>query len=169
MENSKFHQLCGAYDLAQNNFDVYQKECHAFSMELVKELKAYYQIPESQFSLYKVNEKEGFELVSPALIHAISLASDHYWNFGVGITVCRAPETLPEELILIHIAYRKNQKGDYVVKHGQTDKEFKVTKGNSASYLPFFDYLFKLTYQSYQNHLQQFLGEKTVRKLGYVQ
>lgn len=169
MENSKFHQLCGAYDQAQENFDRYQKECHAFSMELVKELKAYYQIPESQFSLYKFDEKGGFELVSPALIHAISLASDHYWHFGVGITVCRAPETLPEELILIHIAYRRNQEGEYFVKHGQTDQEFKVIKGNTATYAPFFDYLFELTLQSYQNHLQQFLGEKTVRKLGYVQ
>ena len=39
MENSKFSQLCSAYDIAQDNFDQYKKNCHTFALELVSELK----------------------------------------------------------------------------------------------------------------------------------
>ena len=54
MEVTKFHQLCSAYNSAQNNFEAYKKDCHLFSIEIVRELKAYYNIPESQFSLFKI-------------------------------------------------------------------------------------------------------------------
>ncbi len=37
METTKFHQLCGAYDLAQNNFESYKTDCHILSMEIVRE------------------------------------------------------------------------------------------------------------------------------------
>ena len=75
-------------------------------MEIVKELKSYFNIPDSQFTLYRVNDNNGFELVPSVLIHAITLVDGNYWHFGVGFTVCKAPETLPEELILIHLMYR---------------------------------------------------------------
>ena len=77
------------------------------AIELVQELKAYYEIPESQFSLYRINQQNEFKLVQPELIHAIDLKNDHNWHFGIGLTVCKAAETLPKELILIHIIYRK--------------------------------------------------------------
>ncbi len=169
MKTTKFHELCGAYDAAQKNFNTYQTNCHALSMELVRELKAYYQVPESQFSLYRVNEEGGFELVPAALIHALSLSEDHYWSFGLGLTVCRAPETLPEELILVHIMFRKNSKGEFWVKSAYADQEFKITKGDSESYTPFFDFVFEIIISSYKEQLQQFVGEKTTRKVGYLQ
>ena len=80
MENTKFHELCNAYDKAQDNFDTYQKDCHIISMEIVQEIKVYYQVPESQFSLYRISEERGFELVPSALIHALTLEEDHYWH-----------------------------------------------------------------------------------------
>ncbi len=78
METTKFHELCNAYDKAQDNFDTYKKDCHILSMEIVKEIKAYYQVPESQFTLYRISEERGFKLVPSALIHALSLEEDHY-------------------------------------------------------------------------------------------
>jgi hypothetical protein len=167
MEQSKFHQLCNAYGTAQDKFENYKTDCHLFSMEIVKELKAYYNVPESQFSLYRVSEKNGFELVTPALIHAIRLAEDHYWHFGIGLTVCKSAETLPEELILIHILFRRNVEGKCFIKYAYDDKEFEIEKGNSASYIPFFDFLFETIIKSYNEQLQQFIGVKTTRKLGY--
>lgn len=169
METTKFHELCNAYDKAQDNFDTYQKDCHIISMEIVQEIKVYYQVPESQFSLYRISKERGFELVPSALIHALTLEEDHYWHFGIGLTVCRAPETLPEELILVHIMFRKNSKGEYFVKFAFGKKEFKVVKGDSASYIPFFDEVFDTIISSYDDQMQQFIGEKTTRKLGYIQ
>lgn len=167
MEPSKFHQLCGAYDSAQTTFEAYKTDCHVLSIEIVKELKAYFGIPESQFSLYRINESGGFDLVPSALIHAIRLADDHFWHFGIGMTVCKAPETLPEELILIHLQFRKNLHGKYFIKYANDEKEFEIGKGDTKSYEPFFGFLFDLIIKSYQDHLQQFVGEKTTRKLGY--
>jgi hypothetical protein len=168
MEMTKFHQLCGAYDKAQTMFDNYQRECHLLSMEIVRELKSFFQIPESQFSLYKINDKGGFELVPAALIHAIRLAEDHYWHFGVGLTVCKAPETLPEELILIHLMFKRNDKEECFINYANGNEEFQIKKGDSASYAPFFEYLFTTVINSYESQLQQFIGEKTTRRLGYV-
>jgi len=169
MESTKFHELCNAYDKAQNNYDTYQKDCHIISMEIVREIKVYYQVPESQFSLYRISKERGFELVPSALIHALTLEEDHYWHFGIGITVCKALETLPEELILLHIMFRKNSKSEYYVKFAFGEKEFKIVKGDSASYIPFFDEVFDNIISSYKQHMQQFIGEKTIRKLGYIQ
>lgn len=167
MEMTKFHQLCNAYNTAQSKFDVYKTDCHLFSMEVVRELKSYYNIPESQFSLYKISKQKGFELVPSALIHAIALEEDHYWHFGLGLTVCKAPETLPEELILIHLMFRKNEDEKYFIKYANRDEEFEIKKGDSTSYHLFFDFLLEMILSSYNEHLQQFIGEKTTRKLGY--
>ena len=138
-------------------------------MEIVKELKIYFEIPESQFSLYQINKQGGFDLVTPALIHAIELGQDNYWHFGVGLTVCQAPETLPEELILIHLMFRKNDKGESFIKYVHSETDYKIVKGKPESYLLFFDFLFETIITSYQEHLQHFVGEKTERKLGYRQ
>ena len=168
MKNSKFHQLCGAYDLAQDNFTTYKNKSHTFSIELVKELKAYFDIPERQFSLYQTEDKGDFKLVNGALIQALTLAPDSYWHFGIGLTVCRAPESYPEELILIHIIFRKERGDTFFLKHTFGDKEFEVEKGNSESYIPYFEDLFKTIMSSYNNQLQRFVGERTTRKLGYM-
>ena len=136
-------------------------------MEIVRELKSFFDIPESQFSLYKISEQSGFELVPSALIHAISLEEDNYWHFGIGLTVCKAPETLPEELILIHLKFRKNNQNKYFIKYVHGEREFEITKGNSNSYKPFFIFLFEIIITSYEEQLQQFIGTRTTRKLGY--
>ena len=167
MEAIKFHELCNAFDHAQKKFDSYKTDCHLISMEIVKELKSYFNVPESQFTLYRINENNRFELVPSALIHAINLVDGNYWHFGIGLTVCKAPDTLSEELILIHLMYRKNLEGDYFIKQAQTDTEFEIVKGNSDSYKPFFDDLFNTIIKSYDDQLQPFVGDKTTRKLGY--
>ncbi|MCW5516995.1 hypothetical protein [Muriicola sp. Z0-33] len=168
MGKSKFHQLCGAYSAAQDQFENYKKDCHTFSIEIVKELKAYYEIPEGQFSLYRIDDSKAFHLVAPALIHAIDLKEDNYWHFGIGLTVCKAPETLPEELILIHIKYRKNSKGQYFLQYEYEGEEFEVFRNTSESYIPFFDFLFTVILNSYKDSLQRFVGVRTERKLGFV-
>ena len=166
MESSKFHELCGAYGVAQDNFEAYKTDCQLIAVEIVKELKSYYQVPESQFSLYRVTKQLEFKLVQPELIHAIDLKSDHNWHFGIGLTVCKTAETLPEELILIHLTYRKNSEGKYFIKYANDNKEFEIIKGTPASFVPFFDFLFELILNSYKEQLQQFIGDKTQRKLG---
>ena len=168
MELTKFHMMCTAYGNAQERFETYKTDCHILSMEIVRELKAYYDIPEGQFSLYYINKEDGFELVTPALIHAIDLKEDNYWHFGVGLTVCKAPETLPEELILIHMMFRKNSDGKYFVKYAYDKKEFEIIKGQNKTYIPFFEFIYELIISSYEGHLQQFIGKKTKRKLGYI-
>ncbi len=164
---SKFHQLCNAYSDAQDDFENYKTDCHAFSIELVKEFKAYYEVPDTQFSLYRIDPQQGFDLVQSALIHAIRLQPDHFWHFGIGLTVCKAPETLPEELILMHLMFRKNSNGSFSIKSAHMKKEFDVMKGNSKSYISFFDALFESIMGSYNNQLQQFFKAKTTRKLGF--
>ncbi len=167
MELTRFHKLCNAYGTAQEKFEAYKTDCHLLSIEIVKELKAYYNVPETQFSLYSINADDDFELVTPALIHAIQLKEDHFWHFGVGLTVCRAPETLPEELILIHLMFRKNNKDQYFIKYAYDDQEFEVKKGKLSSYTPFFDFIFDAILNSYDTQLQQFVGQKTKRRLGF--
>jgi len=168
MEKTKFNSLCEAYDVAQDNFSNYKNKCHAFGIELVNELKAYYEVPERQFSLYRVEENNNFKLIHGSLIGALTLTPNSHWHFGVGLTVCRAPESYPEELILIHILFRKESGNAFFLKHTFGDKEFEVKKGDKASYVPYFDDLFNTIEASYRDHIQQFIGDKTTRKLGYV-
>lgn len=167
MESTKFHELCNVYGKAQDNFDTYKVDCHLIAVEIVKELKTYYQVPESQFSLYRINQQNEFILVQPELIHAINIKNDHNWHFGIGLTVCKAAETLPEELILIHLMYRKNSEGKYFLKYVNDKTEFEIIKGKSESFIPFLDFLFDIIINSYKEQLQQFIGDKTERKLGY--
>lgn len=47
-------------------------------------------------------------------------------------------------------------------------KKFDIEKGNSKSYIPFFEFVFEHIINSYKGNLQQFVGERTERKLGYV-
>lgn len=169
MATSKFRQLCAAYGKAQIQFEAYKKDCHQYAIEIIEELKGYYKVPESQFSLYRIVDNHGFELVTPAAIHAIELKEDNYWHFGVGLTVCQAPETLPEELILIHLMFRKNSKGQYFLKYAFEEDEFEIKRDDPATYKPFFDFLFNIIIKSYQESLQRFVGVKTERKLGYIQ
>jgi len=166
---SKFHQLCAVYDAAQVRFEEYKKNCHLFSIEFTQHLKEYYQIPEKQFSLYRIDREGRFDLVPSSLIHAIDLFDDHYWHFGIGLTVCRAPETLPEELILIHLFFRKEEGKEFFLKHTLSDKEFEVFQGKKDSFIPFLDDLFNTIRSSYDGYIQQFIGERTTRKLGFKQ
>lgn len=169
MAHSKFSKLCKAYDVAQDDFAAYKQNCHAFAIELVKELKENFEIPERQFSLYRVEKDNNFKLIHGSLIGALTLTQDSHWHFGLGLTVCRAPESYPEELILIHILFRKETDNAFYLKHTFGDKEFKVEKGDKASYLNYFEDLFSTIEASYRGHIQQFVGEKTTRKLGYLQ
>ena len=170
MEKSKFNQLCEAYDIAQENFGVYKKKCHAFAVELSKELKEYYQVPEQQFSLYKVEDNNNFNLIRGSILGALTLTKDTHWHFGIGLTVCRVPNSYPEELILIHILFRKKEReSSFYLKHTYSEQEFEVEIGDKASYLPYLDDLFVTIQSSYNKQIQQFVGEKTTRKLGYIQ
>ncbi|MBI3520386.1 MAG: hypothetical protein HY062_13675 [Bacteroidetes bacterium] len=166
--STKFHELCIAFGKAQDDFATYRNNCHHISVELVNEFKIYFQIPESQFSLYKINKGNEFEIVPPALINALSLKEDSNWQFGIGLTVCIAPETLPQELILIHISLRKDLDGKYFVKYGNEIKEFEIKNGDKNSYYLFFDFLHDLIIKTYNEQLQHFIGQSTRRKLGYV-
>jgi hypothetical protein len=167
MELTKFQKLCMAYCKAQEDFGTFQNTCHFISIDLVKELKSYFDIPESQFSLYKINTENEFEIVAPALINALSLKQNSLWNFGIGLTVCTAPETLPQELILIQILIRTNVEGRYFVSHENDATEFEIKKDNAASFHPFFDFLHETIIKTYTEKLQQFIGQNTRTKLGY--
>ena len=95
------------------------------------------------------------------------IRDSNHWHFGIGLTVCRAPESYPEELILIHIIFRK-EGDDFKLRHTFSDQEFSVNRGDKDSYTPYFEDLFQTIVSSYKSHIQQFIGEKTTRKLGYV-
>ena len=167
MEPTKFEELCQAYADAQDNFEAYRLDCHAFAIELVTEMKDYFQVPEKQFTLYRINDQSGFQLVSPALVHAIQLKPDNYWHFGVGLTVCKNPETLPEELILIYIKFRKNKDGSFTLLYANDDDEYIARKDDKPSLYAYFDYLYQSILDSYDSHLNQFLEPKTERRLGF--
>lgn len=167
MKTSKFHQLCDVYGKAQEDFANYKSDCHFLAVALVKELKGYYEVPESQFSLYNVDANNEFHLVPPELIHALNLRADSYWQFGIGLTVCRTPETLPVELVLIHLMVRKNSENKFFVKSAIDETEFEVDKKDKKTFIPFFDFLFDSITKSYSEQIQTFTGEKTERKLGY--
>lgn len=167
MELTKFQKLCMAYSKAQEDFGNFQNSCHFTSVDFVKELKTYFEIPESQFSLYKINAANEFEIVAPALINALSLKEDSHWQFGIGLTVCSAPETLPQELILIHILIRKNTDGNYFVRYESDATEFEINREDPTSFHPFFEFLSETIIKTYTEKLQHFIGQNTRKKLGY--
>lgn len=167
MEKSKFHELCMAFGKAQDDFSVFKNSSHLISIELVSEFKNYFQIPDSQFSLYKVNTENEFEIVPPTLINALSLKTNSHWQFGIGLTVCKAPETLPQELILIHIIFRKDIDDKYFVRYGNEVKEFEIIHREKKSFFAFFDFLHEVIIKTYHEQLQHFIGQSTSRKLGY--
>lgn len=165
---TKFHELCVAFGKAQDDFGAFRNNCHQIAVELVNELKKYFQIPESQFSLYKINKDNEFEIVPPALINALSLRADSNWQFGIGLTVCIVPETLPQELILIHISLRKDLDNKYFVKYANEIKEFEIKSDDKDSFHLFFDFLHDVIIKTYNEQLQRFIGQSTRRKLGYA-
>ena len=167
MESTKFSELCKAYAKAQNDFKGFQEKCYNFSLEIVNELKAYYKIPESQFSLFKIGEKNDFKLVQPAVINALTLRQDSMWQFGIGLNLCKAPESLSHELILIHILVRKDLEGNFYLKYANQEEEFKITGEKKRDFIPFFDYLHKTIIDIYEQQLTHFIGNDTKRKIGY--
>lgn len=164
---SKFSELCEAYDNAQNNFETYKNHCHNFAVEFVDELRKHFEIPDRQFTIYKIDENNNFDLKHGSLLGVLTLTKDSLWHFGVGFTVCRTVDVYPEELILLALGFRKENGNTFYLKHTYSDKEYKVEYGKSESYNDYFEDLFKTILASYNGHLQQFIGEKTTRKLGY--
>lgn len=167
MENTKFHELCMVYGKAQQDFQKFEVDCHLFAVELVKKFIEYLQIPTSQFSLYKINNENQFEIVPPALINALAPAEGSYWQFGMGLTVCSAPETLPQELILIHLLVRRDLENKFYAKLFTETKEFEIDRNSPNGYKEFFDFLHKSITHSYENEFQKFIGQSTSRKLGF--
>lgn len=163
----KFEELCAAYGKAQSQFGDFQNGCHLISMQLVEELKSYFEIPLSQFSLYKVGDKGEFNLVRPSLINALTLRSDSLYDFGIGLTVCSAPEAFPQELILIHICIRHDLKGKYYLSYANQEKECELEKKEEYNFIPFFDYLHETIIKSYDEQMQNFIGQDTRREIGY--
>ncbi len=169
METSKFSMLCSAYDKAQHDFNEYNNRCHAFALSVVAELKVYFDVPDRQFTLYRIAEDNDFALIHGSLLGALTLTPESLWHFGFGITVCQAPEAYPEELILVQILFRKDGEDSFFLKHTYGDKEFKVQFKKPETYTSYFDDLFSTIISSYDSQLQQFIGQKTTRKLGYKQ
>lgn len=167
METTKFKELCMAFGRAQNQFQSFQNCCQDFAVEMVKEIKEYFQIPESQFSLYQVNGKNEFNLVQPELINALTLRPDSLWQFGIGLTVCSAPETLPKELILIHILIRRDLEENYFLRYGDQEQEHKIEKSDKYNFIPFFDFIHQTIINSYDQELAHFIGQDTRRTIGY--
>ena len=156
-----------AYGKAQSDFSTFQQDCHLLAVVLVKSLKEHFQVPESQFSLYKINGENEFDLVPPSLINALSLKSDSFYQFGIGLTVCSAPETLPQELILIHVLLREDLDNKFFVRYANESREFEVNKEIKSSFDPFFNFLHDTIIRTYNEQLQSFIGQSTRRKLGY--
>lgn len=167
MEQTKFHELCMAYGKAQQDFEKFETDCHLFSIELVKKFREYLKVPDSQFSLYKMHEEHGFVIVPPALINALTPAEGSFWQFGIGLTVCSAPETLPQDLILIHILIRKDMENKYYAKFGPEPKEFEINRNSENGFDAFFKFLHTTILSSYQEEFQKFIGQNTSRKLGF--
>lgn len=167
MENTKFHELCMVFGKAQQDFQKFETDCHLFSVELVKKFIEYLEIPQSLFSLYKINSDNKFEIVPPNLINALTPAEGSYWHFGMGLTVCSAPETLPQELILIHLFVRKDLENKFYAKLFPEPKEFEIDRNTTNGYQDFFDFLHKKIADSYEGEFQKFIGQSTSRKLGF--
>ena len=167
MEKTKFQELCKVYCKAQTDFENFREDCHQLAMEMVDELKTYFGIPDSQFSLYTVTEQNEFEIVSPALINAMTLRSDSYWQFGIGLTLCRQPEKLPQELVLIPVLVRKDLDNKFFAKYGAEKEEFEVILGSKENFHPFFDFLYDSILKTYSEQYHQFVGQSTKRKMGF--
>jgi len=81
------------------------------------------------------------------VIEALSLRPDSLWQFGIGLTVCSSPETLPKELILIHIQIRMDLEGEFYMKYGNQPEEHKIEKMDKTgkyNFIPFLDYIHSL-------------------------
>jgi hypothetical protein len=168
MKMTKFKELCQAYSKAQSDFENFRNESHEFAVAMIEKLKSYFEIPESQFSLYSVGQNNEFTLVLPEVINAISLRPDSLWQLGIGLTVCKAPETLPQELILLHILIRRDIDGVFYLKYVDENQEHKIEKSDDWNFIPFFDFLHDKIIETYQDQLTQFIdGDSTRRKIGY--
>ena len=164
---TKFKELCTAFSKAQSDFIAFQSDCHQFAVEMMEELKVYFEVPDKQYSLYKINEQNQFVLVQNALVNALTLRPDSSWQFGIGLTVCSAPESLPQELILIHIHIRQDMDGDFYIKYGNQEEEHKVMNEEKFDFIPFFDFLHETIIKTYEDHITHFVGKETRRKIGY--
>jgi len=155
-----------AYSKAQQEFQEFRIECHDLAVGFVKELKSYLQIPETQFSLFSIDANIEFKLVQPALVSALKLRKDSLWHFDVGLTVCSAPETLPQELILLHILLRKDVDGGFFLRYGEKGDEHKIEKEENWSFTPFLDYLHKFILEVYRDQVIHSLSQDSRRRIG---
>ena len=165
---SRFTELCEAFQRAQSEFTNFQNDCQNLAEEMIQKFLEYFEIPDSQFSLFSINENNDFLPAEGGVESALTLRDDSFWEFGIGLTVCCAPEKLPKELILIHIMIRKDLNGNYFLRYANEEQERKIDKNPECfDFVPFFDFLHKTIITTYDEKLTYFIGQDTRRKIGY--
>lgn len=171
MENkrSKFEDLCMTFNGANQEFSKLRHDCLGFANEIWNNIIQYYEVPDSQISLYRISDDEEFELVRPSIINALNLREDSYWEFGIGLSLCSTPGSLPEDLILIQFLIRRDRENKYFIKTNVLKTERQIERNKYFDFTTYFDELYKAIKDKYDEEFTHFFEKTTIRKLGYIQ
>lgn len=164
---SKFQEMCGAYQRAQNEFKIFQNASVVFAEELWKRMVDYFEIPASQTTLYQIGEEGGFEIANPPFGNILKLRNDGFWEFGIGITVYENQSSYPRDNVLLYLLVRRDLHESYQVKLAGSPIVFTIHDNNDTEYRAFFDFIFNTIIDSYKTGLERLLQEQTTNRIGF--
>lgn len=165
---TKFEELCESFKKAQSDFQQFKDDCEDFAQELWENMIVYFEIPHTQLSLYKVDEKREWEMVPPMMINAMTLEDDAYWQVGFGITLYGQKNEIPQETLIIGLLLKREDDQKFKVRLYGHDKLFEIDRSKHEDFKEFYDFIFNEIQINYQKELQIFLDkDTTIRKIGY--
>lgn len=155
---SKFEELCQAAEDKINRWNQYRNDCENFAVKIVQGLMEYFEIPRTNIR-YVIIDKEGKQESMPTLKHAMVFDSDTYWHLGIIITLSNTPDILQQRTLLARIKFKKKDKL-FLIKLGNTKREFTVDESKKDYLILFYDFLFNEIINWYENNLEMALKEE---------
>jgi hypothetical protein len=164
---SKYEELCRAYATSRKAYNDYREACYGFAQALVEGLIHHLELPEGQIHFVPVNREPDPEAVY-TLAGAMHLDDDTYWHFGVVIALCDPSGEYPPQAALLKILVKRFD-GAFAVRLGVEEEDSLVHLDHPQELLAFFDKVYGIIRDSYEQGLQQFLDQQeSTRKIGFT-
>jgi len=164
---TKFDSLCESFKKAQSDFQKFKDGSQYFADELWNKMIAYFEIPQSQLSLYKVDDEGKWEMVPAMMSNALTLEDDNYWQVGFGITLYGQKNEFPQETLIIGLLLKPEGDNKFKVKLYGHEKLFEIDRNKQEDFNAFYDFIFTEIQTNYQKELQTLDEDHTIRKIGY--
>ena len=164
---SKYSELCESFASAYVNYRKYESDCNELALVLWKYMVDYFEIPQEQITLYRINELGEFEPCAFPMLNAMLLREDAFFEIGIGLTLYQTMNDFPHETIILPIHFSIDTEGFYKTRLGEEGKIYVVEISKVESFDEFFHGIYENIVQSYKTGLSDLRSKNTFRKIGF--